>query len=126
MTSISLPVSARLAAVFAVGVLGGAPNAAFGPVGFTTGAPTPPTAAPGSAFQPLTVALPDYPNYSPDSAETTAISPDGKTLLILTSGYNLNLDINGNFQSQDSSEYVFVYDISSPNLPVKKQVVLVP
>jgi hypothetical protein len=41
-------------------------------------------------FQPLTVALPDYPNYSPDSAETTAISPDGKTLLILTSGYNLN------------------------------------
>jgi len=36
---------------------------------------------------------------------------------------HLNLDINGNFQPQDSSEYVFVYDISSPNLPVKKQVV---
>ena len=39
---------------------------------------------------------------------------------------HLNLDINGNFQPQDSSEYVFVYDISSPNVPVKKQGVLVP
>jgi DNA-binding beta-propeller fold protein YncE len=72
------------------------------------------------------VALPDYPNYSPDSAETTAISPDGKTLLILTSGYNLNLNSQGNIQPQDSGEYVFVYDISSPAAPVKKQVVVVP
>ena len=32
----------------------------------------------------------------------------------------------GNLQPQDSSEYVFVYDISSPSLPVKRQVVLVP
>ena len=65
-------------------------------------------------FQPLTVALPDYPNYEPDSAQTTSVSPDGKTLLILTSGFNLNLDANGSYQPQDSSEYVFVYDISSP------------
>jgi DNA-binding beta-propeller fold protein YncE len=91
-----------------------------------TGATITPSAAPGSVFQPLTVALPDYPNYSPDSAETTAVSPDGKTLLILTSGFNLNLDANGNFQPQDSGEYVFVYDISSPSLPVEKQVVVVP
>jgi hypothetical protein len=71
-----------------------------------TGATITPSAAPGSVFQKLTVALPDYPNYSPDSAETTAVSPDGKTLLILTSGYNLNLDANGNYQPQDSGEYV--------------------
>jgi DNA-binding beta-propeller fold protein YncE len=68
--------------------------------------------------------LPDYPNYSPDGAQTTAISPDGKTLLILTSGFNLNLDVHGNYQSQDSGEYVFVYDISKPSTPVKKQVVM--
>ena len=91
-----------------------------------TGATITPDAAPGSVFQPLKVALPDYPDYSPDSAETTAVSPDGKTLLILTSGYNLNLDANGNLQPQDSSEYVFVYDISSPGTPVEKQVVKVP
>jgi YVTN family beta-propeller protein len=47
-------------------------------------------------------------------------------LLILTSGYNLNLDSNGNYQPADSTEFVFVYDISSPSVPVKKQVVFVP
>ena len=118
--------AAGLGAVLTAVILAGATNAAFGQIVLPTGATITPTAAPGSLFQPLTVALPDYPNYSPDSAESTAVSPDGKTLLILTSGYNLNLDNNGNFQPQDSSEYVFVYDISSPGLPVKKQVVLVP
>ena len=91
-----------------------------------TGATITPSAAPGSVFQPLTVALPDYPNFEPDSAQTTTVSPDGKTLLILTSGFNLHLDANGNYQPQDSSEFVFVYDISSPSVPVEKQVVLVP
>ncbi|HUD64378.1 MAG TPA: hypothetical protein VMQ17_07365 [Candidatus Sulfotelmatobacter sp.] len=96
------------------------------PVILPTGATITPDAAPGSVFQPLTVALPDYPSYEPDSAQTTALSPDGKTLLILTSGFNLNLDANGNFQPPDSSEFIFIYDISSPSVPVKKQVVLVP
>jgi YVTN family beta-propeller protein len=91
-----------------------------------TGATITPDAAPGAVFQPLKVTLPDYPNYSPDSAETTAISPDGKTLLILTSGFNLNLDSNGNYQAADSGEYIFVYDISSPTVPVKTQVLVVP
>lgn len=127
MNSRSLPRAARLASVLAAGILfGSALNAVFAQVVLPTGATITPNAAPGAVFQPLTVALPDYPNYSPDSAETTAVSPDGKTLLILTSGYNLNLGSNGNFQPQDSSEYVFVYDISSPHAPVKKQVVLVP
>ncbi len=96
------------------------------PVVIPTGATITPDAAPGSSFQLLTTSLPDYPNYSPDSAEATAVSPDGKTLLVLTSGFNLRLDSNGNFQPQDSSEFVFVFDISSPGVPVQKQVVLVP
>jgi hypothetical protein len=119
MHSKSLRDAAGLVAILAAGILTGATNTAFSQVVLPTGATITPTAAPGSVFQPLTVVLPDYPNYSPDSAETTAVSPDGKTLLILTSGYNLNLDSNGNYQPQDSSEYVFVYDISSPSLPVK-------
>lgn len=51
------------------------------------------------------------------------MSPDGKTLLILTSGFNLNLAVDGSYQAQDSGEYVFVYDISTPRTPVKAQVV---
>src|SRR6516164_8459257 len=106
MNSHSLRGAAGLA-VLAAGILaGGITNAAFGQIVLPTGATITPTAAPGAVFQPLTVPLPDYPNYSPDSAETTAVSPDGKTLLIITSGFNLNLDVNGKYQPQDSSEYV--------------------
>ena len=117
--------AAGMAAILAGGILSGGANTVLAQVVLPTGATITPNAAPGSVFEPLKVDLPDYTNYSPDSAETTAISPDGRTLLILTSGYNLNLDANGNFQPQDSSEYLFVYDISSPSLPVKRQVVLV-
>ena len=91
-----------------------------------TGATITPDAAPGSVFQPLTVDLPDYPGRAVDGAQTTSISPDGKTLLILTSGFNKLRDANGVVQPQDSSEYVFVYDITNPSTPVKKQVVFVP
>jgi DNA-binding beta-propeller fold protein YncE len=91
-----------------------------------TGATITPDAAPGSVFQPLLVNLPDYPNRAVDGAQTTAVSPDGKTLLILTSGFNKLRDANGAVQPQDSSEYVFVYDITMPSAPVKKQVVFVP
>jgi len=111
-----------VAAVWAVVAILGA-NVALAQTVLPTGATITPNAAPGSVFQPLQLALPDYSNYSPDSAESTAVSPDGKTLLILTSGYNLNRDSNGNYQPQDSGEYVFVYDISTPRKPVKKQVV---
>jgi DNA-binding beta-propeller fold protein YncE len=96
------------------------------PVILPTGATITPDAAPASVFGPLTVDLPDHPNRAVDGAQTTAISPDGKTLLILTSGFNKLRDANGKVQPQDSSEYVFVYDISAPSVPVKTQVVLVP
>src|ERR1700690_1908757 len=67
-----------------------------------TGATITPTAALGSVFIPLTTSLPDFPVYTPDGAETTAISPDGKTLLILTSGYNLMENSSGDYTGTDS------------------------
>lgn len=116
--------AASLTAALTLAAIGIARSAYAQSVILPNGASITPNAAPGSVFQPLQVALPDYPNYSPDGAETTAVSPDGQTLLILTSGFNLNLDSNGNYQPQDSGEYVFVYDISRPSTPVKKQVVM--
>ena len=71
-----------------------------------TGATITPSAAPGSVFVPLRTSLPDFPFYTPDGAETTAISPDGKTLLILTSGYNQMEDSSGNYTGTDSGEFV--------------------
>jgi len=115
------------AAALAVSSLAGrAAHAASQSDVLPTGATITPDAAPGSVFQPLTVDLPDYPNHAVDGAQTTAVSPDGKTLLILTSGFNKLRDASGKVQPQDSSEYVFVYDLSLPRTPVKKQVVLVP
>src|SRR5882757_7120284 len=119
---------ASFAAALAAFSFAGA-SAAFAvsqPVVLPTGATITPDAATGSVFQPLIVNLPDFPNRAVDGAQTTAVSPDGKTLLILTSGFNKLKGANGAVQAQDSSEYIFVYDISSPSVPVKTQVVLVP
>ncbi|HXY24447.1 MAG TPA: beta-propeller fold lactonase family protein [Candidatus Acidoferrum sp.] len=113
---------ASLIAALAVATIFGT-RGAYAQTVLPTGATITPNAARGSVFQRLTVALPGFPNYTPDGAETTAISPDGKTLLILTSGYNFNLDSNGNYDAQASGEFVFVYDISHPRSPVETQVV---
>ena len=88
-----------------------------------------PTAPPDARFEPLNPGLTDFPEYVAGQAVTTVTSPDHNTLLILTSGYNLmNATSGANLGSQinaDSTEYVFVYDISGGN-PVKTQVIQVP
>ena len=94
-----------------------------------TGQTLTPLAPLQARFEPLNPDLPDYPEFLAGQAVTTVTSPDHKTLLILTSGYNLvNYTSGPNLGSQnnaDSTEYVFVYDISR-QLPVKKQVLKVP
>lgn len=56
----------------------------------------------------------------------TVVSPDRKTLLILTSGYTRLNDLSTGKQiKSDSNEYVFVIDISN-KIPIKKQVLQVP
>ena len=112
----NLPLAAGLAAILALASFASAQI-------LPTGATITPSAAPGSVFVPLTTSLPDFPVYTPDGAETTAISPDGKTLLILTSGYNLMVDASGNYSGANSGEFVFVYDISTPGTPVQTQMV---
>ena len=90
-----------------------------------TGMTITPTAAKGAVFQALNPDLPDLPQYTADHPVTTAVSPDGGTLLILTSGYNRNNGADGRRIAADSGEYVFVYDIRQQQ-PVKKQVLKIP
>ena len=94
-----------------------------------TGVHITPTAAKGSSFQALNPGLPSDPTFTAGQAVTTAISPDGKTLLILTSGYNSQNFTSGPKEGQtdpaESNEYVFVYDINSPK-PLLMQVLQVP
>jgi DNA-binding beta-propeller fold protein YncE len=83
-------------------------------------------------FENLNPNLPDNPTWLAGQAVTSVVSPDKKTLLVLTSGFNRVFRTDGvpdAFGSYinwlDSQEYVFIYDISK-NVPVKKQVVTVP
>ncbi len=93
-----------------------------------------PTAASGSTFQDLNPNLPDHPNYRAGQAMKTAVSPDGKTLLVMTSGYNnqnysqAGASNYGQFEPSASNEYVFVYDITGNNKtnPMVKQIIQVP
>src|SRR3984957_12720922 len=51
-----------------------------------------PTAAPGSTIQVLATGLRADGNADASEAVNTALSPDGKTLLVMTSGWNRNND----------------------------------
>ncbi len=90
-----------------------------------TGMKVTPTAAPGSIFQSLNPGLPDLPDFVAGQAVTTALSPDGTTLLVLTSGYNRMNGSTGSRVAAWSNEYVFVYDVTGKT-PVKKQALTVP
>ena len=84
-----------------------------------------PTAAAGADFARLDPGLRDFPDHLASQAVTSATSPDGKTLLILTSGYNQLFDRAGKLLPADSEEYVFVYDIGHDR-PERRQVLRVP
>jgi len=84
-----------------------------------------PTAAAGASFSRLNPHLRDAPGYLAGQAVTTAISPDGRTLLILTSGYNQLDDRAGKVIPGDSQEYVFVYAIGHGR-PERRQALRVP
>ncbi len=77
-----------------------------------TGAAVTPMATPGALFQSLNPDLPNLPDYVVGQASALAISPDGRTLAILTSGFNRNRDDKGKVILAGSSEFVFLYDIS--------------
>src|SRR5215469_13633747 len=86
-----------------------------------TGMSITPSAPRGIVFQTLNPGLPSLPEFKAGMAVTLALSPDGKTLLALTSGFNQNLDASGNVDPASSNEYVFVYDVSR-NQTVQTQV----
>jgi YVTN family beta-propeller protein len=86
-----------------------------------TGMSITPEAARGSKLQYLNPDLPGMPEYLADHPIATALSPNGNTLLVLTSGYNRVSDIKAKSVPELSNEYVFVYDVLQ-NPPVKLQV----
>jgi YVTN family beta-propeller protein len=91
-----------------------------------------PLAPKGARYQTLNPNLPDHPHHRAGQAVRAALSPDGHTLLVLTSGYNrLSYSTgadHGQSEPSASNEYVFVYDVSGANAraPVQTQVLQIP
>ena len=97
----------------------------------SAGVPTPtgqaitPAAAPGAVFQPLNPHLSDAPDYTAGQASAVALSPDGKTLLILTTGFNRVIGPDGKAIAAQSNEYIFVFDVSGA-APMQRQTLTAP
>jgi hypothetical protein len=96
---------------------------------------------PGSSYQPLRTFLRPDGNANGNGALSSTLSPDGKTLLVLTSGFNQGFNTTSGvpirFPYLDprsgktsstltgSYQWVFVYDVSS-GVPVERQALPVP
>ena len=84
-----------------------------------------PLAPTGAVFSELNPRLKDFPKYTVGQAIKTVTSPDGNTLLVLTSGYNRLNNAQGIRDAADSNEYVFVFDLTHGSL-LQTQVLQVP
>jgi YVTN family beta-propeller protein len=97
-----------------------------------------PMALPHAAQQLLNPDLINYPNFVAGEAVKAVVSPDGKTLAILTAGMNSLYFPNvgepstnpliGTIDKTASTQFLFLYDISDANKtsPVLKQVIQQP
>jgi YVTN family beta-propeller protein len=84
-----------------------------------------PLAPAGAVFTELNPGLKDFPDYTVGQAVKTVTSPDGGTLLVLTSGYNRLRNAQGRAAAADSNEYVFIFDLTHDRLQ-QTQVLQIP
>jgi len=106
-----------------------------------TGQVITPTAAPGSTLQVLSTGLRADGDADAAEAVNTALSPDGKTLLVLTSGWNksnrlpsgtlitfpaLDPNTGASMDTTALSEWVFVYSLNSNGSVTKLQQISIP
>ena len=78
----------RTAFQFALFSLSSLAALANDPIPLPNGLAITPSAAPHSVLMPLNPGVSSRPNFTLGQAVTTALSPDGTQLLVLTSGYN--------------------------------------
>ena len=104
----SVPIQYRLAEVLALPIVIPAASQVIP----NSGQQITPTASKDAHFEYLKAGLPDMPEHIAGGAVASVVSPDGATLLVLTSGYNLLRSSKAAVTPADSTQFVFVYDIS--------------
>ncbi|KDB10291.1 phosphoesterase [Burkholderia sp. lig30] len=79
----------------------------------------------GAVLQPLNPGLPAYPNFVAGEAVRSQLSPDGTTLAVLCAGQNSLYLPDGNVDTANSTQYLFLYDVKGANKtrPVLTQVI---
>jgi DNA-binding beta-propeller fold protein YncE len=90
-----------------------------------TGKTITPLAAKGVIFQELKPNNPLSPNQAADRAMAVSVSPDGKVLAILTSGYNLYNGAIAREGARSYPEHVFLFDVTGSQ-PKQLQVLPLP
>ena len=100
-----------VAALAACAALAGAQTPPAQPL--PTGQTLTPLAAPGARFEPLVARIGPNPGYVADGASAIAVSPDGREMLVLTSGYNRFNGADGKVVAAQSNQYVFRYAVSA-------------
>ncbi len=101
-----------------------APRAAMAQETLPEGQTITPLAVPGATQQFLNPGLAAYPNFIAGQAVREELSPDGTTLAVICAGQNSLDDVNGNLDVPNSSQYIFIYDVTGANKtsPALKQV----
>jgi YVTN family beta-propeller protein len=70
------------------------------------------TAIPDAVQQFLNPRLPAYPNFVAGEAVRSRLSPDGRTLAVITAGQNSLYKTNGSVDVPNSTQYIFLYDVT--------------
>ncbi|KUZ16524.1 hypothetical protein WI28_07105 [Burkholderia diffusa] len=83
-----------------------------------------PLAVRGAVQQFLNPGLPAYPHFVAGEAVRSQLSPDGKTLAIITAGQNSLYKPDGSVDTAASTQFIFLYDVAGANKtrPVLRQV----
>jgi len=100
-----------------------ADSARVAPLQVATGQYVTPTALGGAVQQLLNPALPSYPNFVAGEAVRSQLSPDGTTLAVICAGQNSLYFPDGSLDVANSTQYIFLYDVSGPGAPVLTQVI---
>jgi len=76
-----------------------------------------PTFVRGAVQQFLNPGLALYPNFVAGEAVRSQLSPDGTTLAIICAGQNSLDDATGALDSANSTQYIFLYNVTGANSP---------
>jgi len=118
MRASSLRTPLTLTAVACAALLGSARADQPANTGLTplpTGQTITPTFVAGAVQQYLNPQLAAYPNFVAGEAVRSQLSPDGNTLAVLCAGQNSLYNPAGAVDAANSTQYIFLYDVSGPN-----------